>query len=93
IRPLFYRLSLSEMVVPYAETIAPHARKPGSFMSHSGEPVTINHAICIHEEDFVQEVALVQFVLVDWSSPWSLTWQTMNMLGITTLDKMVRGSH
>ncbi|PVF93842.1 amine oxidase catalytic domain-containing protein [Serendipita vermifera] len=81
IRPLFYRLSLSEMVVPYAETIAPHARKfafdvgeygmgtqvndltlgcdclgtihymPGSFMSHSGEPVTINHAICIHEED------------------------------------------
>lgn len=27
IRPLFYRLSLSEMVVPYAETAAPHARK------------------------------------------------------------------
>ncbi|KAG8834242.1 hypothetical protein FRC17_009318 [Serendipita sp. 399] len=99
IRPLFYRLSLAEMVVPYAETAAPHARKfafdvgeygmgtqgndlslgcdclgtihymarrilsifrfqsltsrikPGSYIGHSGEPITINKAICIHEED------------------------------------------
>jgi primary-amine oxidase len=33
VRPLFYRLSLSEMVVPYAETAAPHARKVSRIIS------------------------------------------------------------
>jgi hypothetical protein len=25
--------------------------KPGSYIGHSGEPVTIKRAICIHEEE------------------------------------------
>ncbi|KAF5336735.1 hypothetical protein D9758_016270 [Tetrapyrgos nigripes] len=81
VRPLFYRLSLVEMVVPYASPEFPHPRKfafdsgeygmgtmanelslgcdcvgkiaylPGTYTSHSGAPVVIKNAICIHEED------------------------------------------
>ncbi|KZV98915.1 hypothetical protein EXIGLDRAFT_669120 [Exidia glandulosa HHB12029] len=81
LRPLFYRVSLAEMVVPYGEPIHPHPRKfafdvgeygigtqamelslgcdclgtiaymPGHYIGHNGEPVVIDNAICIHEED------------------------------------------
>ncbi|EJU05050.1 hypothetical protein DACRYDRAFT_20598 [Dacryopinax primogenitus] len=81
VRPIAYKLSLAEMVVPYAEPLYPHPRKfafdigeygmgtlanelslgcdclgticylPGCFVSHSGAPVIVKHAICIHEED------------------------------------------
>lgn len=81
LRPLFYRISLAEMVVPYGEPIHPHPRKfafdvgeygigtqamelslgcdclgtiaymPGHYIGHNGEPVVIENAICIHEED------------------------------------------
>ncbi|KAI8377175.1 copper amine oxidase [Choanephora cucurbitarum] len=81
-RPLFYRISLSEMVVPYAETNDPHHRKHafdvgeygmglctnslalgcdclGSiyyfdavFNDHTGKPIEIPNAICLHEEDY-----------------------------------------
>ncbi|KAH7102431.1 peroxisomal copper amine oxidase [Auriculariales sp. MPI-PUGE-AT-0066] len=81
LRPLFYRIGLAEMVVPYGEPIHPHPRKfafdvgeygigtqamelslgcdclgtiaymPGYYIGHSGEPVVVENAICIHEED------------------------------------------
>ncbi|KZP00411.1 hypothetical protein CALVIDRAFT_475745 [Calocera viscosa TUFC12733] len=81
VRPIAYKLSLAEMVVPYAEPQYPHPRKfafdigeygmgtlanelslgcdclgtilylPGCFVSHSGSPVVVKNAICIHEED------------------------------------------
>ncbi|KZT52940.1 hypothetical protein CALCODRAFT_557812 [Calocera cornea HHB12733] len=81
VRPIAYKLSLAEMVVPYAEPQYPHPRKfafdigeygmgtlanelslgcdclgticylPGCFVSHSGAPVLVKNAICIHEED------------------------------------------
>ncbi|THU79486.1 hypothetical protein K435DRAFT_823888 [Dendrothele bispora CBS 962.96] len=81
LRPILYRLSLVEMVVPYGSPEGPHPRKfafdsgeygmgtmanelslgcdclgkihylPGSYTSHSGNPVIIKNVICIHEED------------------------------------------
>lgn len=80
-RPLFHRMSLCEMVVPYGNPDFKHFRKhaldigeygagymtnplslgcdckgtihylDAHFASRAGEPVTINNAICIHEED------------------------------------------
>ncbi|KAG8744999.1 hypothetical protein FRC10_009107 [Ceratobasidium sp. 414] len=81
VRPVFYRMSCAEMLVPYGSPDHPHSRKfafdigeygvglqanelslgcdclgaihylPGSFIGHDGNPLTINNAICIHEED------------------------------------------
>ncbi|KAG8683356.1 hypothetical protein FRC09_016132 [Ceratobasidium sp. 395] len=80
IRPVFYRMSCAEMVVPYGSPDHPHPRKfafdvmewgskqtssllvatawarsttwrPGHFLGHDGDTVTIKNAICIHEED------------------------------------------
>ncbi|CDK27579.1 unnamed protein product [Kuraishia capsulata CBS 1993] len=81
VRPLFHRISLSEMIVPYGSPDFPHQRKhaldigeygagymtnplslgcdckgvihylDAHFADRSGEPITIKHAVCIHEED------------------------------------------
>ncbi|KAI9623240.1 hypothetical protein H4Q26_014736 [Puccinia striiformis f. sp. tritici PST-130] len=59
VRPLFYRLSLAEMVVPYAAPESPHHRKfafdVGEYglvnVSLEGQAVVIKNGICIHEED------------------------------------------
>ncbi|KAF8518115.1 copper amine oxidase [Hysterangium stoloniferum] len=81
LRPLIYRISLAEMVVPYGAPEHPHSRKfafdvgeygvgmmandltlgcdclgkihylPGSFIGQDGHVITIQRAICIHEED------------------------------------------
>ncbi|KAF8340462.1 copper amine oxidase [Cantharellus anzutake] len=81
VRPIIYRMSIAEMVVPYAAPEHPHPRKfafdvgeygmgamandltlgcdclgtihylPGAFVGHSGEPIKLKRAICIHEED------------------------------------------
>ncbi len=81
VRPIFHRMSISEMVVPYGNPDHPHQRKhafdlgeygagymtnplslgcdckgvihylDAHFCDRSGDPVTIPHAVCIHEED------------------------------------------
>ncbi|ODV83161.1 hypothetical protein CANARDRAFT_226437 [[Candida] arabinofermentans NRRL YB-2248] len=81
VRPIFHRMSLSEMIVPYGCPDYPHQRKhaldigeygaglmtnplslgcdckgvihylDAHFADRSGEPITIKHAVCIHEED------------------------------------------
>lgn len=80
-RPLFHRISLSEMIVPYGSPDFPHQRKhaldigeygagymtnplslgcdckgvihylDAHFADRAGEPITVKHAVCIHEED------------------------------------------
>ncbi len=81
VRPLFHRISLSEMIVPYGNPDHPHQRKhaldigeygagymtnpltlgcdckgvihylDAHFVDSHGDPITIKHAVCIHEED------------------------------------------
>ncbi|VEU19634.1 DEKNAAC100542 [Brettanomyces naardenensis] len=81
VRPLFHRISLSEMIVPYGNPDHPHQRKhaldigeygagymtnplslgcdckgvihylDAHFTDRKGEPITVKHAVCIHEED------------------------------------------
>lgn len=80
-RPIFHRISLSEMIVPYGSPDFPHQRKhaldigeygagymtnplslgcdckgvihylDAHFADRAGEPITVKHAVCIHEED------------------------------------------
>lgn len=80
-RPIFHRLSLSEMIVPYGSPDFPHQRKhaldigeygagymtnplslgcdckgvihylDAHFADRAGDPITVKHAVCIHEED------------------------------------------
>ncbi|CAI4212342.1 unnamed protein product [Parascedosporium putredinis] len=55
-RPIFYRLSLVEMVVPYGNPERPHQRKHAFDLGEYGagymtNSLTIKNAICIHEED------------------------------------------
>ncbi|GME66697.1 unnamed protein product [[Candida] boidinii] len=81
VRPLFHRISLSEMIVPYGSPDFPHQRKhaldigeygagymtnplalgcdckgvihylDAHFADRAGDPITVKHAVCIHEED------------------------------------------
>lgn len=81
VRPLFHRISLSEMIVPYGCPDYPHQRKhaldigeygagymtnplslgcdckgvihylDAHFTDRKGDPITVRHAVCIHEED------------------------------------------
>lgn len=80
-RPIFHRISLTEMVVPYGDPGFPHQRKhaldigeygagymtnplylgcdckgvihylDAHFSDRAGDPITVKHAVCIHEED------------------------------------------
>ncbi|CEP20681.1 AMO [Cyberlindnera jadinii] len=81
VRPIFHRMSLAEMVVPYGDPSFKHYRKhaldigeygagymtnplalgydckgvikylDAHFCDRSGAPLTVKHAVCIHEED------------------------------------------
>lgn len=81
VRPMFHRISLAEMIVPYGSPEFPHQRKhaldigeygagncsnpltlgcdckgvihymDAHFADKDGNPTTLKHAVCIHEED------------------------------------------